>query len=77
MTPLHQLRRGETGRIATINEDDDALIADLADAGFHVGEVIELLERGAIGGTPLAVRVGRAIVAVRRREATAIMVERT
>jgi Fe2+ transport system protein FeoA len=48
----------------------------LADHGFREGEEIELMASGPFGGVPIAVRLGRAMVALRGLEAQAIRVVR-
>jgi len=42
--------------------------------GFVEGADVELLHQGLFGGDPIAVRVADATIALRRREAMAIMV---
>ena len=77
LTALTEMRRGEIALVAGIDDADPALATDLSEAGFLIGETVEILERGAFGGTPLAVRLGRAIVALRLREAKAVKVSRS
>lgn len=73
---LPQLSRRQSGRITAIHTEDDVLRNGLFEQGFTEGTEVEVLERGALGGTPLSIRVGRAIVALRRREAEAVEVTR-
>lgn len=47
----------------------------LIELGFVEGAVVELLHEGLFGGDPIAVRVADATIALRRREAMAIMVK--
>ncbi|MBL6618222.1 MAG: ferrous iron transport protein A [Reyranella sp.] len=47
----------------------------LLELGFVEGAVVELLHQGLFGGDPIAVRVADATIALRRREAMAILVE--
>jgi Fe2+ transport system protein FeoA len=72
--PLNRLRLGQAGTIIEIDTGDNALRAELGEFGFVEGEPVELLERGAFG-TPIAVRLRRTIIALRRREAEAIKVQ--
>jgi ferrous iron transport protein A len=46
----------------------------LIELGFVEGASVEILHEGAIGRDPIAVRVDSATVALRRREAMAILV---
>lgn len=71
---LSSLRRRESGSVVKVSTDDSLLRTGLYEQGFTEGTDVEVLEIGAIGGTPMSIRVGRAIVALRRREADAIEV---
>jgi len=46
----------------------------LIELGFVEGAAVELLHQGLFGGDPIAVRVSETTVALRRREAMAIVV---
>ena len=71
---LSSLRRRESGSVIAVTTDDTLLREGLYEQGFTEGTDIEVLEVGALGGTPMSIRVGRAIVALRRREADAVEV---
>ncbi len=78
---LGNAKRGFVGRIQSIRPEDCASIlsADelenrLIEMGFVEGASVEILHEGAFGKDPIAVRVDNATVAIRRREAMAIMV---
>lgn len=80
-TPLGNAPRGFSGRIETIEVvgSSSGLSADelerrLLELGFTEGATIEVLHEGAFGRDPIAVRVNHATVALRRREAMAILV---
>ncbi len=47
----------------------------LVEMGFVEGARVEILHEGIFGKDPIAVRVDNATVAIRRREAMAIMVD--
>ena len=47
----------------------------LIELGFVEGAVVEILHQGLFGRDPIAVRVNEATIALRRREADAILVE--
>jgi ferrous iron transport protein A len=76
MTTLDQLATGIRARIATIDwaalGDRDA--SRLRHFGFDEGVAVESLYSGPIGRDPLAVRVGRMTVAIRRAHARAVQV---
>ena len=74
--PLDQLKLGTRARIATI---DWAALGEseanrLKHFGFDEGVSIEPLHLGPFGRDPLAVRVGRMTVAIRKAQARAVKV---
>ena len=73
---LDQLPLRTASRIATIDWDglDPREARRLRELGFDDGVAIEALHRGAMQG-PLACRVGRMIVALRRTVAASVIVE--
>ena len=78
---LGNARRGYVGRIRAIRADNcDSILAPaelesrLLEVGFVEGASVEILHEGMFGKDPIAVRVDNATVAIRRREAMAIMV---
>jgi len=67
-------------RSATVSAIDWAALRPgearrLRELGFDEGVAIELLHRAPFGGDPVACRIGRMIIALRRANATAITVE--
>jgi len=78
---LGQANRGFCGRINAIHvhEDTHGLAAPeiesrLLELGFVEGAEIKVLHEGPIGGDPIAVRINDTTIALRRREAMAILV---
>ena len=74
--PLDQLKLGTRARIAAI---DWAMLGEtetrrLRQFGFDEGVPIEPLHLGPFGRDPLAVRVGRMTVAIRKSHARAVKV---
>jgi len=79
---LSTLRKGEAGVVVGIRDDHEelgdevrsTLAQRLLELGFIPGEALEVV--GAIwpGADPIAVRLGRSLFALRRREASAVMV---
>jgi ferrous iron transport protein A len=79
--PLGLAKRGYSGVIqhlatreagSTLSEVE--LERRLIELGFVEGARIEVLHEGIVGGDPIAVRVENVTIAVRRREAMAIIV---
>ena len=79
---LGNAKRGYAGKILSIDPaacasilSPDELENRLIEMGFVEGAKVEILHEGAFGRDPIAVRVDNATVAIRRREAMAIMVD--
>jgi len=51
-----------------------AIVLRLLEIGFLPGELVQVVARGGLGGDPIAVRVGQATFALRRREASLVRV---
>jgi ferrous iron transport protein A len=82
MNSLGNSKRGFVGRIGSIRADGcDSILSPaelesrLVEMGFVEGARVEILHEGIFGKDPIAVRVDNATVAIRRREAMAIMVD--
>ena len=79
--PLGLARRGYSGVIQSLSAGTaDSALPDLElesrlmELGFVEGARVEVLHEGIVGGDPIAVRVENVTIAVRRREAMAIIV---
>jgi ferrous iron transport protein A len=79
--PLGLARRGYTGVIQHLSAteagsalSDVELESRLIELGFVEGAKVEVLHEGIVGRDPIAVRVENVTIAVRRREAMAIIV---
>ena len=79
--PLGLAKRGYSGVIRRIDADATGsalsaaeLESRLIELGFVEGARVEVLHEGAVGRDPIAVRVENVTIAVRRREAMAIIV---
>jgi len=79
--PLGEAKRGYSGVIRRIDADATGsalsaaeLESRLIELGFVEGVRVEVLHEGAVGRDPIAVRVENVTIAVRRREAMAIIV---
>ena len=79
--PLGQANRGFCGRINAIHVGEEMhgrhaseIESRLIELGFVEGAEIKILHEGPIGRDPIAVRINGATIALRRREAMAILV---
>jgi len=80
--PLGQAKRGYSGVVHRIDADTATgsalsaaeLESRLIELGFVEGARVQVLHEGAVGRDPIAVRVENITVAVRRREAMAVIV---
>ena len=76
---LRALGRGQRGLRGTVVQVGSGLIDNdlerrLLEIGFVEGAHVEILHTGPIGGDPLAIRIDDMRVAVRRRDADAILI---
>ncbi|MGE0224612.1 MAG: ferrous iron transport protein A [Acetobacteraceae bacterium] len=72
---IDDLGVGRAARIVAINAPAADLEIKLRQIGFCEGDEVELLTRGPLGRQPLAVRLNRRIIALRRAEAIALRIE--
>jgi ferrous iron transport protein A len=79
--PLGLASRGYSGVIQHLNAGssgsalaDTELESRLIELGFVEGARVEVLHEGIVGRDPIAVRVENITIAVRRREAMAVIV---
>ena len=73
---LDRLALGSRARIASIDWEslDPSEAGRLRQFGFDEGVMVEALHLGPFGRDPIAVRVGRMTVAIRRKHAAAVRV---
>lgn len=73
---LDQLRLGTKARVASIDwaSLNEGEASRLRHFGFDEGVAVEPLHSGPFGRDPIAIRVGRMTVAIRRKHAGAISV---
>ena len=67
---ITRIAAGEAGSALSVAELESRLI----ELGFVEGARVEVLHEGLVGRDPIAVRVDNITIAVRRREAMAIIV---
>jgi ferrous iron transport protein A len=74
---LDRLQLGTSARVTTVDwaSLDEREARRLRHFGFDEGVTVEPLHLGPFGRDPIAVRVGRMTVAIRRRHAGAIHVQ--
>jgi ferrous iron transport protein A len=80
---LASLGKGARGVILEVRDDAQSLGDEaqstvsrrLLELGFVAGEAVEVISVVWPGGDPMAVRLGNTSFALRRREATAVLVE--
>ena len=74
---LDQLARGARARVVAIGwgELGESEANRLRHFGFDEGVMVEALHEGPFGRDPIAIRVGRMTVAIRRRQALAVQVQ--
>jgi ferrous iron transport protein A len=80
LTVLSDAAPGFRGRVHSLRPVAGSLPAEelerrLVEFGFVEGAMVELLHQGLIGRDPIAVRVDGVTIALRRREAAALVVE--
>jgi ferrous iron transport protein A len=68
---IRRIAADNTGSALTASELESRLI----ELGFVEGARVEVLHEGAVGRDPIAVRVENVTIAVRRREAMAVIVD--
>ncbi|MEO7276812.1 MAG: FeoA family protein [Sphingomicrobium sp.] len=75
-TSLDRLEPGRTASILSIDwaSLDAGEAARLRNFGFDEGVLVETLHLGPFGRDPIAIRVGRMTVAIRRKHAGAVRV---
>ena len=73
---LDDLARGTRARVVAIGWSDlgEAEANRLRHFGFDEGVLVETLHQGPFGRDPVAIRIGRMTVAIRRRHALAVQV---
>lgn len=77
LTDLAPKQAGTIVGLAAAQGDDSSsgLLQRLAELGFMAGESISVLRRGPGGREPIAVQVGDTVFALRRHEASCILVK--
>lgn len=74
-TRLTEIAQSNATRILGFSATDPAQETRLRDIGFAEGDRVEPLHFGLFGRNPMSVRLNGAIIALRRKDARAILVE--
>jgi len=72
---LRDLPKNTLARISGFNAGDDELETRLREIGFAEGDQVEALHFGLFGRNPMSVRLNGALIALRKSEAQAVLVE--
>jgi ferrous iron transport protein A len=74
---LADMEKGQTMHVAAVTSQGGVpqeTVRRLTELGFLPGEQVRIIAKGALGGEPIAVRVGTATFALRLAEAQCIQV---
>lgn len=72
---LRDLPKNTPARISGFNAKDGELETRLREIGFAEGDQVEALHFGLFGRNPMSVRLNGALIALRKNEAQAVLVE--
>lgn len=72
---LRDLPKNTLARISGFDAIDDELETRLREIGFAEGDQVEALHFGLFGRNPMSVRLNGALIALRKSEAQAVLVE--
>ena len=72
---LRGLSKGSHARITGFDSTDQDLKTRLREIGFAEGDRVEILHYGLFGRNPMSVRLNGALIAMRKSEAEAVLVE--
>jgi len=73
---LTDLSKNESAVITGFDENDAELSTRLREIGFAEGDNVTPLHFGFFGKNPMSVRVNGALIALRRQDAKAVLVEK-
>ena len=72
---LRDLAKNTPARILGFHDGDHGLETRLREIGFAEGDQVESLHFGLFGRNPMSVRLNGALIALRKSEAEAVIVE--
>lgn len=73
---LTDLSKDEPGIITGFDKADSELCTRLREIGFAEGDNVTPLHFGLFGKNPISVRVNGALIALRRQDARAVLIEK-
>ncbi len=72
---LRDLPKDTLAKITGFDSSKEELVTRLREIGFAEGDEVEALHFGLFGRNPLSVRVNGALIALRKADASAVIVE--
>ena len=72
---LRDLPKNKLARISGFSSTDSDLETRLREIGFAEGDQVETLHFGLFGRNPMSVRLNGALIALRKSEAQAVLIE--
>lgn len=72
---LNDLPRNVPAKITGFSDKDSDMETRLREIGFAEGDRVEALHFGLFGKNPMSVKLNGALIAMRKREAKAVIVE--
>ena len=72
---LRDLGKNIPARVTGFSDHNAELVTRLREIGFAEGDSVEALHFGLFGRNPLSVRLNGALIAMRKTEAEAVLVE--
>lgn len=72
---LSQLKHKTLARVSGFVEADHDLETRLREIGFAEGDQVELMHVGLFGRNPMSVKLNGSLIALRKNEAAAILIE--
>jgi len=74
---LRELRKSTTARVIGFQTTEEQLETRLREIGFAEGDRVELMHVGLLGRNPITVKLNGTLIAMRRAEASAVLIELT
>lgn len=75
MKNLGELKKGQSGKLLSVQGDSEELTLRLMEMGLLEGSDFEVMHEAPYSGDPIAVRVRGALIALRRAEASKILIQ--
>jgi len=72
---LQDLKRQQAAIVTGFSDSDSDLETRLREIGFAEGDRVELMHVGTFGRNPITVKLNGTLIAMRKREASAVLIE--